>query len=147
MEIFFVVLELTILTLLLWYDHKFMQIPNRFLILLFCVIIAKLIIDLQSVAWNGVVFMCFVSLAAYAIGAIGAGDGKFLIIMSFRFDLFENMAVLISCILVGCMIGAVKILKSKSNYQFRSILYNRTTFPFLYACYPVIVFFILIREV
>jgi Flp pilus assembly protein protease CpaA len=81
----------------------------------------------------------------FIIGAIGAGDGKLMFVFLLQFDLKTSLIIIGLCVILGVFIGMIYLFKDGIRGSTVYFLYSRTKFPFQYACFPVFLWFILLK--
>ena len=145
MHALIIALEVGLLIVLLYYDHYFKKIPNVYLSLLIIFVILVKQFTNKSFEYMDFVPIILLSFFMFALGAIGAGDAKLIMIMSMQFWLVENLCIVIFSTMLGLAIGVIKKYKEKTSFTLTSLFIYRTKFPFLYAYFPVIMFFMFIR--
>ena len=132
-------IEICLLSILLYYDHKYKRLPNLILLLLFTVVICIVVfydIRISFVQWS---VLSILVMIIYAMKAIGAGDGKLFLIIFMQFKMLDDFYILGASTLLGIIIGFIYKLKKSKDLVGCIFFYNRTQFPFMYACFPVLV--------
>ena len=138
-------LEIFVLTFLLIYDHVFRRLPNKYLTILLFVVFMRIVANEMKIDMTCLLLLILIVFMMFTIHAVGAGDAKLLIIMGLQFDRLENTFILCTSILIGIFVGLLYKWKDNKPNLTSSFFSGRTQFPFMYACYPVYLFFILER--